>query len=111
MKSRKKQEGFLMRKWEDICNKCGLCCHRKVVAEDFLLLDLAETCEFLDKETNLCNVYKDRFKKCKDCKKVTPFMAAFSPALPATCAYVKLFEKYHLRFCKMENVFSEHIFD
>ena len=100
-----------MRKWEDICNKCGLCCHQKVVAEDFLLLDLAETCEFLDKETNLCTIYKDRVKKCKDCKKVTPFMAAFSPVLPATCAYVKLFQKYHLRFCKMESVFSEHIFD
>ena len=33
------------------CLKCGKCC---------------EGCEFLDKKTNLCKIYKDRPKTCKD---------------------------------------------
>lgn len=100
-----------MRKWEDICDRCGLCCHRKALNGDFLLLDIENSCEYYDEKTHLCKVYKDRFKIVKDCKKVSPLFVAFSSALPSSCAYVRLFKKYHLRFNKKETVLAPGLFD
>ncbi len=96
-----------MEKWETICSRCGLCCHEKVVFPEVLILDPERACEFYDKSTHLCSIYDNRFKKCNRCEKVGIFKVMFSPALPPTCAYVKKFEKLHLRFAhKREFVFS-----
>lgn len=87
-----------MRSWEDICERCALCCHEKTVFDDAIVVDLSDPCSFLDPDTKLCTVYDHRFKVCLRCRKVSPMMAMFSDALPPTCAYVKWAKKFHLRF-------------
>ena len=97
-----------MRHWEDICDRCSLCCYEKAVWDDVLVVDLSRPCEFLDTETHLCTVYEDRFRKCGRCCRVHPFRAIFSPALPQSCAYVRWAEKFHVRLCdKRELVLTE----
>jgi uncharacterized cysteine cluster protein YcgN (CxxCxxCC family) len=65
------------KKWESLCDKCGLCCGG---------------CKFLDQETKLCTVYEDRAEKAPWCRQVTPpntvLLYAIN-ALPSSCAYVK----------------------
>lgn len=83
-------------KWEDMCLRCGLCCHEKVVEEDCLTI-LDETCAFFDDESGLCKVYKERFSKCPRCLKVTVARAMTAPFLPDSCAYVIWARKHHIR--------------
>ncbi len=87
-------------KWEDICTRCGLCCHEKVVLPDCLLIDMDAACSFYDRETGLCTVYEDRFNACPRCLKVTPLRAMAADYLPPSCAYVRWAERHHLRFAR-----------
>jgi len=89
-----------MRMWEDICSRCGLCCHEKVILDDSVVISLAEPCKFYDGEKRECSVYKDRLKECKRCVKVTPLRAMMAPYMPDECNYVRLMRKWHLRFAK-----------
>ncbi len=89
-----------MTDWESICRCCGLCCHEKIVTEDFLLIDPGKPCEYLDEGTALCTVYKNRFRKSRRCRKVTPIMAALSHSLPSDCAYVEFMKRHHMRLAK-----------
>lgn len=96
-----------MKNWEDICSNCGLCCHEKVVLPDMLIIDDEKSCEFYSEETHRCTVYPNRFKECSRCMRVNLFRAMFSPALPNVCAYVRMAEKYHIRFAhKRETVIA-----
>ena len=85
-------------KWEDMCSRCGLCCHEKCVYKGFLLIDSEKTCAFFDKKTSLCTVYESRFSKCPRCRKVTPLMAITAPYLPPSCAYVQWAKRHRIRF-------------
>ncbi len=87
-------------KWDDICSRCGLCCHEKTIYPDVLEIDLSEPCSFYDGNTHLCTVYEDRFRKCPRCERVTPLKAAFSRSLPPSCAYIRWAERHHIRFCR-----------
>ena len=96
-----------MKSWEDICNNCGLCCHEKVVLPKALIIDIDKCCEFYDKDEHRCSAYEKRFKVCTRCRKVTPFMAMFSPSLPEVCGYVQFMRRLRLRFVpKREFVLS-----
>jgi len=87
---------FQLRKqnWEKICKKCGLCCYNRDIVRGKLVIKYHMACEYLNKSTNLCNVYMSRFKKCKECRKVTMFHAIFSRYMPRTCSYV---QKYRFK--------------
>ncbi len=89
-----------MTDWESICSNCGLCCHEKVVTEDFLLIDPTRPCEYYDEATHLCTVYNERFKVNKRCRKVSPLFAATTHSLPPTCAYISYMKEHHLRIAK-----------
>jgi uncharacterized protein len=78
-------------KWESICKKCGLCCYNREIVKGKLEIKYYQPCEYLDTKTNLCTVYKYRFKICPECRKVTIFHAIFSRYMPQECGYV---EKY-----------------
>lgn len=94
-------------RWEDICRKCALCCHEKVVFPDSILIDLDSPCEHLDKETGLCSVYDRRQSACSRCMKVTPLRAMFASYLPPVCAYAEWAERHHIRFVrKREMIFT-----
>ncbi len=94
-------------KWEDICTRCGLCCHEKVIHPDALVIDTSQPCAFYDEETHSCTVYSERFAKCPRCEKVTPLMAAFGRSLPESCGYIVWAKRHHIRFRKaVENVIA-----
>lgn len=78
--------------WEDICDKCGLCCYERDVYDDGeMAVDLSAPCEFLNTETNRCTIYDHRFDTCPECKKVTFRKAISKDKLPPSCAYRRLF--------------------
>ena len=85
-----------MKRWEEKCNRCGLCCFEKIITEEFLFIDLDSSCNFLDTKTNICSVYSYRFKKQKRCRSVNIFRVIFSKALPKECGYVQWAIKKHI---------------
>lgn len=93
--------------WEDICLRCGLCCHEKVVTPEFLVVDTRRCCEYLDTENNSCNVYSKRFVSCSRCRKVGLLKAMFSPSLPSSCGYVLWARQHHIRFAKKRETVLE----
>lgn len=90
-------------KWEDICSRCGLCCHEKIVDGDFLIIG-EETCPFFDADTRLCRVYGHRFETCPRCMKVNLFRACFARYLPSSCAYVRWARARHIRLVRERTV-------
>ena len=86
-------------KWEDICSRCSLCCHEKIIDGDYLIISDI-TCDYLDTVSGLCTVYEKRFEKCERCMKVNLFRACFASYLPPGCQYVLWAKKHHIRFAK-----------
>lgn len=81
-----------MKKKDDICNKCGKCCYYKIKINDIFVFSKRH-CEFLDVKTNLCTIYKDRFKKNPKCLAIEE--AIKIKALPDNCPYVKDLDNYN----------------
>ncbi len=78
--------------WDDLCSRCGQCCYdRRVTREGEVIINYFSPCEYLDPETNLCTVYRERFNRCSHCGKVDLMTALFNPTLPSDCAYVQTF--------------------
>jgi len=76
-------------RWESLCNQCGKCCYEKhYLPGGTLITDYDKPCRFLNEESMTCNVYVNRFRACRECRKVTLWTALFSPALPPDCGYV-----------------------
>jgi len=89
---------LLAKSWEHKCNRCGLCCHEKVIIGDEVLLDLNTHCEHYDPKTHSCKIYIERLTLHRRCRKITPFHAMFARYLPDECAYVQWARSRHLRF-------------
>lgn len=54
---------FNQQAWEDVCDRCGLCCYEREISDDGVqAVNLSAPCKFLDTECNLCTVYDKRFK-------------------------------------------------
>jgi len=79
-----------------VCLQCGICCYEKEEHHFGVIINLHKPCEYLDEKTKQCTIYKKRFQICRNCEKVTIFHALFSRYLPATCAYVQKYRKWHL---------------
>jgi len=78
--------------WDELCNKCGLCCYARSVSPfGKVTIDFNAPCEYFDTNTNLCRVFEKRFKKCDHCGSVNLFCALFNRSLPPDCAYYKTF--------------------
>lgn len=71
--------------YEDLCRRCGMCCHQKVRFGDVVVITDVP-CEFLDTTTNLCTVYPERFAKQPLCSSAEASVLA--GALPGDCPYV-----------------------
>ncbi len=81
--------------WDDICNRCGLCCYdRKRVLGKGVVILWRRPCPYLQISGGLCTVYGRRFSVCKDCRKVTIFHALFDRYMPESCAYVQRFRPF-----------------
>lgn len=71
---------------EDLCRRCGHCCHAKVIADDEVYYtDLP--CPYLDLDTRLCTIYEKRHELNADCLTVAEGIAL--RVFPADCPYVK----------------------
>jgi len=70
---------------EDLCRKCGLCCHAKVIVGDDVFV-LSEHCPYLDPATNLCTIYEHRHELNPQC--LTVEQGIRFRAFPADCPYV-----------------------
>jgi uncharacterized cysteine cluster protein YcgN (CxxCxxCC family) len=84
-KNRKKKKD------ENLCRRCGKCCYIKMKFGRVSIFT-NKHCEFLDTNTNLCTVYKDRFEKKPGCLTIEQAIAL--NALPNDCPYVKDIEGY-----------------
>ena len=82
--------------WESLCRNCGLCCHEKDYHRGWLYIRLRRRCEHLSGDKR-CIVYPDRFRVCKDCRKVGLFNALFTPYLPSICGYVRRYRPWRTR--------------
>lgn len=73
------------RRKEDLCRRCGICCHEKIrVGDRVIITDIP--CKYLDAETNLCRVYNDRAKRESRC--LGADAAVKANAMPGDCPYV-----------------------
>jgi len=69
----------------DKCRKCGRCCYFMTVI-DGQLVRTNVPCPYLDAETHLCTIFKDRFWVNPRC--LTLSQAIAQRVLPADCPYV-----------------------
>lgn len=70
---------------ETLCRRCGICCHEKIrFGEQVVITDIP--CPFLDVETNLCTVYRERFVKQPLCASAEN--SAKTHTLPDDCPHV-----------------------
>jgi len=74
------------RKKDDICVRCGKCCYIKIQFGEINVFTNRH-CEFLDENSNLCTIYKDRFEKKPGCLTIEQAIAI--RALPNSCPYIK----------------------
>lgn len=81
--------------WEALCDGCGKCCYRKYLRgrgkyERIYFTRVA--CNLLNLKTGKCMDYHNRFKRMKDCTKLTKKNLPDFNWLPSTCAYRLLYE-------------------
>lgn len=57
------------------------------------MINLGRPCPYLETGSKLCIVYENRFKVCRDCRKVTLYHALLSSLMPESCAYVRKYRK------------------
>lgn len=87
--SMKENHAERVRAWEELCDRCGLCCYeRESVGFSKVRIKYDSPCRFLDRKTHQCTVYDHRFQACSTCGKVRMYHALFAPTMPPTCAYV-----------------------
>ncbi|AEH07203.1 hypothetical protein [Methanothermococcus okinawensis] len=77
---------------DELCKRCGRCCIVNVYIDPENKSPVITYCKHFDKETKLCKIYKDRFKKEKTC--LSMMEAIMAQALPKDCPYVKNIKNY-----------------
>jgi uncharacterized protein len=83
------EEEFSETAWEDICDRCGLCCFEKIENDHGTVFFTSTPCRYLDVETRLCKIYERRFEINPECVRLTPKMVETLHWLHEGCAYMK----------------------
>ena len=73
--------------WENLCNRCGLCCFEKEIDKNNRVITTRVACRYLDLFSRECKVYHKRFAVGEECQKLTPEVVAQVNWLPDECAY------------------------
>ena len=76
--------------WEALCDGCGRCCYRTFITGRGKREKICPTriaCDLLDVQTEACTDYANRFKRAKDCVRLTKHNVGRCDWLPQTCAY------------------------
>ncbi|MDR1520461.1 MAG: hypothetical protein LBU23_10015 [Planctomycetota bacterium] len=83
---RRKRGGREATASEELCRRCGVCCHEKARFGSLVVItDIP--CRFLDPATRLCRVYPDRLSRQPRCSSAADSLLAGT--LPADCPYVQ----------------------
>jgi uncharacterized cysteine cluster protein YcgN (CxxCxxCC family) len=77
--------------WDDLCERCGVCCFEKIEDENGTIFFTQTPCRYLDIDTRLCKIYDRRFEINPECVKLSPQMIGKIPWLHDRCAYMKRF--------------------
>lgn len=77
--------------WEQICEKCGLCCFEKIEDDDGTIFFTSTPCRYLDIVTRECKIYSRRFEIYPDCVQLTETLVREIPWLHDECGYRKIF--------------------
>lgn len=77
--------------WEQICEKCGLCCFEKIEDDDGTIFFTSTPCRYLDIVTRECKIYSRRFEIYPDCVQLTEALVRELPWLHDECGYRKNF--------------------
>jgi uncharacterized protein len=83
---------FSLVQWEAICRRCGRCCYEKEPLADGTVVYHDTHCSQLG-DDNECAVYADRFEAEPHCNQVTAAVVREGRIIPASCAYVRLYEE------------------
>lgn len=82
--------------WENLCQRCGLCCFEKGIDGTGRIIETQVPCRHLDIHTRLCRVYNNRQQVEFDCIKLTSEKVAELKWLPESCAYrQQLIDSHH----------------
>lgn len=85
--------------WESLCCRCGNCClHRLRDGKTGKSYFTKIACRYLDLETCLCTIYKNRFRIERECKKITSDNILKFKWLPKTCGYRTVAEGKDLKW-------------
>ncbi len=81
-------EALTQPEWESLCDGCGRCCLVKLEDEDTGQVHFTDVvCRLFDAKSCRCGDYRQRWRKVKDCLKLTPDLVRSLAWLPPTCAY------------------------
>ena len=89
----KRLEEMTAKEWESLCDGCGRCCLNKLEDVDtgeIFFTNIA--CRLLKPRACRCGSYKNRHQFVPDCIVLEPHTVAGNTALPASCAYRRLYE-------------------
>ena len=78
------------KEWEKICQRCGQCCHNKIMVKNIVIVNPMKTCEYL--KDNRCSIYKDRLRQ-KNCWHIRQALEK-DFMLPNSCPYTKFKPAY-----------------
>lgn len=77
--------------WEQLCEKCGLCCFEKIEDESGAIFFTSTPCRYLDVVTRECRIYHRRFDIYPDCILLTEALVRNLTWLHDDCGYRKAF--------------------
>jgi len=81
-------EAFTRQEWEQVCDRCGLCCLVKLQdAESGVVMYTDVACQYLDIHDCRCTVYHKRQKRVAECLQLSPRNIDQITWLPPTCSY------------------------
>jgi uncharacterized cysteine cluster protein YcgN (CxxCxxCC family) len=73
--------------WEEICERCGLCCFEKIEDESGTIFFTQTPCRYLDITTRQCKIYDRRFEINPSCVKLTAELVREIRWLHDDCGY------------------------
>lgn len=77
--------------WDQLCEKCGLCCFEKIEDDDGTIFFTSTPCRYLDIVTRECKIYLRRFEIYPDCIQLTETLVREISWLHDECGYRKNF--------------------
>jgi hypothetical protein len=73
-------------KWENLCKRCGRCCHIKYRVGKEVIIDPEIVCKHLQ-EDNSCAIYDCRLST--HCVSIVEVLQKYDGLVPATCGYLQ----------------------